>query len=260
MDKLISSITNSYIKHLKKLQTSRKYREQTGTFLLEGERPVTDAVNMGIIPVKIIITENYKGKAVQGDCLYITEKVGEYLSDTITPQGIMAEMKIPEYNAEDISPENSPFLVYSDGVSDPGNLGTIVRSLTGAGANGLILSKGSVDLYNPKTVRSTMSAIFSLPIYRTKTAEVLNILKIKGYKIIGTRMEDAENYTDTDLTSPSVFVMGNEAKGISDEVMAVCDSFISIPLVGNIESLNVGVATSLVAYEVLRQKNNKKGK
>ena len=256
MEKILTSTSNTYVKHLKKLQTSSKYRGECGTFVLEGQRPVQDAISYGIVPESVLISESYKGK-IQAENIYrISDKVAEFISDTKTPQGIMAEIKMPKPSAEGISPEKMPLLFFSDGVSDPGNLGTIIRTLVAAGASGLVLGQGSVDLYNPKTIRSTMASVFNLPVYSGgDTVTVLKMLKNKGYKIVGTRMEEAVLYTEADLTIPTVVVMGNEARGMSEQVTALCDGFVKIPIEGKIESLNVGVAAAIIAYEAHRQRN-----
>ena len=256
MEKIITSTSNSYIKHLKKLQTSSKYRAEHGTFVLEGQRPVQDALSYGIVPESILISESYKGK-IQADNIYrIPDRVAEFVSDTKTPQGIMAEFKMPKPSAEGIDPEKSPLLFFSDGISDPGNLGTIIRTLVASGASGLVLGQGSVDLYNPKTIRSTMASVFNLPVYNPgDNVTALKMLKNKGYRIVGTRMENAVLYNKADLTVPTVVVMGNEARGMSEQTMALCDGFVKIPIEGKIESLNVGVAAAIIAYEAHRQRN-----
>lgn len=255
MEKIITSTSNSYIKHLKKLQTSSKYRAEKGTFVLEGQRPVQDALSYGIEPESILVSESYKGE-IRADNLYrISNRVAEFISDTKTPQGIMAEFKMPKPGTEGLNIEKSPLLFLLDGVSDPGNLGTIIRTLEAAGVSGVILGQGSVDLFNPKTVRSTMAAIFNLPVYHGgETAAVIAMLKKKGYEIIGTRMENAVDYTEKDYTKPSVIIMGNEARGMSQQSINACDSFVKIPISGKIESLNVGIATAIIAYEAHRQR------
>ena len=256
MEKFIASTSNPYIKHLKKLQTSAKYRNEKGTFVLEGQKPVQDALSYGIVPEAVLLSESYKGEACAENIYRISQRVAEFVSDTKTPQGIMAEIKMPKPETEGITPEKSPILFFSDGISDPGNLGTIIRTLTAAGASGLILGKGTVDLYNPKTVRSTMSALFNLPIYHSGDTEaVLHILKKKGYKLMGTRMENAVTFTEADFKAPTVIIMGNEARGISEVAANACDEFIKIPIEGKIESLNVAVASAIIAYEVHRQRN-----
>ncbi len=261
MEKIITSTSNQYIKHLKKLQTSKKYREEKGVFLLEGERPVRDAISYGINPKAILVLDKRTGTMPNDVQVYrLPSNIMEYISDTKTPQGIMAEMEMPVWNAGELSPEKSPFLLFSDGISDPGNLGTIIRTLDGAGADGIVLGKGTVDLYNPKTVRSTMSSLFNVPCYRgVDSAETIKVLKTKGYKIVGTRMEGATLYSEADFSVPTVVVMGSEAEGMSKEVLKLCDEFVKIPLIGKIESLNVAVAAGIIAYEALRKKNNNKG-
>ncbi len=255
MEKLITSPTNSYIKHLKKLQTSSKYRNQQKLFLLEGIRPVKDAINYGIVPENIIVSENYKGKVEGVNLIRVPEKILSQISDTVTSQGIMAEVKMKEHSMAAVNSEKMPLIFFSDGISDPGNLGTIIRTLEAAGVNGIVLGKGTVDLYNPKTIRSTMAAVFNIPVYFAENSEdVILSLKKKGYKIIGTRMENAVLYTEECLTEPTVVIMGNEANGISEKLLNICDSFIKIPIYGKIESLNVSVATSIIAYEAVRQK------
>ncbi len=256
MEKFISSTTNPYIKHLKKLQTSSKYRSDQGKFLLEGLRPIKDAINAGIIPEKVLVSESFKGNIQGGEVIRITDSIAKFLSDTISTQGIMVEMKMPKSNILELTPEKTSTVFFCDGVSDPGNLGTIIRTLEAAGNTCLVLGKGTVDLYNPKTVRSTMSAIFNLPIYFAEdSVSALNKLKQMGYKIAGTRMENANLYWEQNLVLPTVIVMGNEANGISGEVMNLCDEFIKIPISGKAESLNVAVATSVIAYEAVRQRS-----
>ena len=256
MEKIISSTSNPYVKHLKKLQTSSKYRSDCGTFVLEGQRPVRDAMSYGIVPEKILVSESYKGKTPEGDVCIISDRVAEFVSDTKTPQGIMAEIRMPKPDTAGLNPDKSPLLFFCDGVSDPGNLGTIIRTLVAAGASGLVLGQGSVDLYNPKTVRSTMASLFDLPVYHAgETAAVLSLLKKKGYRIIGTRMENATDYTRADFTVPTVVIMGNEARGMSEAAINACDGFVKIPIVGKIESLNVAIASGIIAYEAYRQRN-----
>lgn len=255
MENFITSTSNTYVKHLKKLQTSAKYRAEKGTFVLEGQRPVADAVSYGIVPEAVLLSESYRGSVNAGKVYRISDKVARYISDTQNPQGIIAEFKMPKPDVSMLSAENSPLLFFSDGISDPGNLGTIIRTLEASGVSGLVLGQGTVDLYNPKTVRSTMAAIFNLPIYCSgDTSIVLKMLKNKGYKIVGTRMEDAVVYNEASFNEPTVVIMGNEARGISTAAADICDAFIRIPIEGKTESLNVGVAAAVIAYEAHRQR------
>ena len=256
LEKFISSTANPYIKHLKKLQTSSKYRNEQGKFLLEGLRPIKDAITAGNIPEKVLVSESFKGSVTGAEVIRITDSVARVLSDTVSTQGIMAEIKMPKSNISELTPGSAPTVFFCDGVSDPGNLGTIIRTLEAVGNTRLILGKGTVDLYNPKTVRSTMSAIFNLPIYFAEdSVSALEKLKQMGYKIAGTRMENATLYWEQNMKEPTVIVLGNEANGISGEVMNLCDEFIKIPINGKAESLNVAVAASVIAYETVRQRS-----
>ncbi|MDP4118978.1 MAG: RNA methyltransferase [Bacillota bacterium] len=256
MEKIITSTSNPYVKHLKKLQTSKKYREEKGIFVLEGERPVKDALSYGVKPEALLISENRREDFGEAVVYRLQDRVLEYISDTKTPQGIMAEIKMPVWDAKKISPESAPFLIFSDGISDPGNLGTIIRTIDAGGGGGIVLGQGTVDIYNPKTVRGTMSSLFNVPLYRSAdNAQTINILKNKGYYIVGTRMENASLYTETDFKRPTVLVMGNEANGISDAVMKLYDEFVKIPIAGKIESLNVAVSAAVIIYEAVRQRN-----
>ncbi|MBE7060703.1 MAG: RNA methyltransferase [Ruminococcaceae bacterium] len=255
MENLISSTSNPYVKHLKKLQTSRKYRETSGSFVLEGERPVKDMLSYGITPIKLILSEKHPSLSYKCETLRMTDNVMKYISDTESPQGIMAEVEIPKSSLSDISPETVPFVLFSDGISDPGNLGTIIRTLDAVSRSAIVLGTGTVDLYNPKTVRSTMSSLFNVPsfvAYDNKKALVT--LKKMGYKILGTRMENAENYTESDFSEPVVVIMGSEAFGISRVTADMCDGFVKIPIEGKIESLNVAVAAAIISYEALRKR------
>ena len=255
MENLISSTSNAYVKHLKKLQTSRKYREKEGSFVLEGERPVRDMLSYGIKPIRLILNEKHSSLSYNCDFLRMTDNVMKYVSDTESPQGIMAEVKIPKNSLSDISPETVPFVLFSDGISDPGNLGTIIRTLDAVGHSAIVLGTGTVDLYNPKTVRSTMSSIFNVPSFEAyDNKKALETLKKMGYKILGTRMTEAEIYTETDFSVPVVVVMGSEAFGMSREVADMCGGFVRIPIEGKIESLNVAVAAAIIAYEARRKR------
>ena len=255
MEKTITSTSNAYVKHLKKLQALKKYRDKEGCFVLEGERPVKDMLSYGIKPVKLILGENHKDFAYDGDVLRMTDNVMKYISDTSNPQNIMAEVKIPERSFAELLPEKYPLVVFSDGISDPGNLGTIIRTLDASGGGALVCGAGTVDLYNPKTIRSTMSSVFNVPSFTSyDNVKSLKALKNAGYKIIGTRMSDAEIYSDADFSSPSVIVMGSEAFGMSDDVKKMCDDFIKIPIDGKIESLNVAVAAGIIIYEARRKR------
>lgn len=247
---MIISKTNEYIKHIKSL-SQKKYRDEYHEFIIEGIKLVKEALEDNIHIKKIIICKELFDEKIEFDNIeYVDEKIFKYISETETPQGILAVVEQKE-NEELMG--NIIFAL--ENVQDPGNLGTIIRTLDCAGINSLILSSGCADLYNPKVVRSTMGAIFRVNITRHK--EFINKLlelKEKGYKIIVTSLQTEKYIYDLNLMEKCIIVIGNESKGVSNDIMQIADIKTKIPMIGKTESLNAGVAASIIAYEVLRQK------
>ena len=160
-------------------------------------------------------------------------------------------MKRPEY-----SEEYGEKIFALDNVQDPGNVGTIIRTLDSAGINTLLLSETCADEYNTKVIRSTMGAIFRVKTYReSNLKEKLESLKKQGYKIIVTDLDTEANLFEYAFPSKTIVVIGNESKGVSEEIKNIADVKVKIPMVGKTESLNAGVAASLMAYEILRKSN-----
>lgn len=246
----IESVNNKIIKYTNSLK-DKKARKKEGLFIAEGLRLVTDGMKIRK-PEYVIISENFSCKDLGVKTYLVSENVFKKLSDTVTPQGILGVFKIKERNISEIEKENTLVL---NNISDPGNMGTILRTAYGAGFKNIVIDNKSVDLYNPKTVRSTMSAIFNLDIYLSSNiVSDLKLLKEKGFEIIGSALtEDSKNIYSTKINSPSLVVMGNEANGIEKEVLDICDKKVIIPMKNNIESLNVSSAASVIMYEILRR-------
>lgn len=223
---MIISKTNDYVKHIKSL-SQKKYRDEYKEYIIEGEKLVKEAITEKVAIKKIIICkELFKENITFENIEYVDEKVFNYISETQTPQGILAVVEQKE-----ISEKYGNVIFALDNVQDPGNLGTIVRTLDCAGLNSLILSDGCADLYNPKVVRSTMGAIFRVSIQRHKnfTNQLLE-LKEKGYKIIVTSLQTNKNIYDLNLKEKCIIVIGNESKGVSDEIIKIADIKTKIPM------------------------------
>ncbi len=246
---MIISRTNDYVKHIKAL-SQKKYRDEHSEFIVEGIKLVKEAIDEKLNIKKIIICEElYKDKIDFENIEYVSESVFNYISETKTPQGILA---VIEQNKNIKISGNVIFAL--DNLQDPGNLGTIIRTLDCSGINSLILSNDSVDLYNSKVVRSTMGAIFRVnTLYVESLTEKLLELKKEGYKIIVTSLQASNYIYDLDLKQKCVVVIGNESKGISKNVMEIADIKTKIPMLGKTESLNASVAASIIAYESVRQ-------
>lgn len=222
---MIISKTNDYIKHVKAL-SQKKYRDEYHEFVIEGIKLVKEAIAEKVDIKKIIICEElFKEKIEFKNIEYVDEKIFKYISETQTPQGILA---VAEQKQND---DLGDIIFALEDVQDPGNLGTIIRTLDCAGINSLILSSGCADLYNSKVVRSTMGAIFRVNIERhAEFTNKLLELKEKGYKIIVTSLKTDISIYELNFKEKSIIVIGNESKGVSEEIMEIADIKTKIPM------------------------------
>lgn len=254
---IIESATNQIYKNTKKLCVTSN-RKKTQTFVIEGERIVCDAVKNGAQVQYAILSENTcKPSELNGIKTYfMSQKLFDTLKSTVNSQGIIAVVKYGEADFSKIDFEKKGCFLYLDSVRDPGNMGTILRSADAFGVSGVIVSKGCVDVYNPKVLRSTMSGIFNINLY-FDDGDALSIMKNNGYKIFGTFLKGKNINEIQDYTDKSVIVMGSEADGISEKIAELCDEKITIPMTGGAESLNVSVACGIILYNsYICRKNN----
>lgn len=253
----ISGSQNNKVKTAKSLLL-KKNRQKLGLFTVEGIKSVRDAIDAGAAIEMIFIAESFENEISafeKYDCYILPDALFESISDTKTPQGVLAVIRALK-NEKPI--RNDGLYIYCDSVADPGNLGTIIRTADAAGINGVLLSPGCADLYSPKTVRSSMGSFFHIPIYENFGKEKLTELKNAGYKLYcGALGENTVVYTKADFNVSSIIAVGNEANGISDEVMKMADLCIKIPIFGAAESLNVGIAAAIMLYEAKRQRIEK---
>lgn len=261
---MITSETNQQIKEIIRLQKQSKYRHKTFQFVAEGVRMVKEAAESGCLK-KIYISDFVIEKMQETLTEFlekypyeeISDKIFQKISDTVTTQGILCIAEIPEHNLETVLDDKKHMWLLLDGVRDPGNLGTIMRTAEGAGMSAVIMSKGTVDLFNPKTIRSTMGAVFRMPfIYVDDLADIVEKIKNKGYDVYGTAMKGSVVYDKPDYTKGAGIVIGSEADGLSNSIMKHMSGFIRIPMEGGIESLNAAVAAAVVMYEAARQRHN----
>ena len=182
----------------------------------------------------------------------VTDTVFEYMSDTKSPQGILAVVRMKSYN--ELSGDS---FIILDKLQDPGNLGTIFRTAEAAGIDGIIMSRDTVDVYNPKVVRSTMGGILRVPFkYVDNIEEEIRGLKKAGVRVYAAHLDGVSSYDEADYCGPTAFIIGNESAGISDSVAACADELIRIPMLGKVESLNASVAAGILMYELARQRRN----
>lgn len=258
---VITSKDNEIIKNIKKLK-EKKYRDQTGEYIIEGIKLVEEAIIENVKISKIVVCEDCETdgsipkdlmyEIAKYNCIYVSKKIFESISDVNTPQGILAV--IEKYQLEEKISYNEDILVVLDGVQDPGNLGTILRTVDSVNLKQIILSPKCADPYNPKVVRSSMGAIFRLNIIESKNIiETLKDIKRNKYKIVATSLETEENIYTLDYNKKAI-IIGNEANGVSKEVLEIANEKIKIPMLGKTESLNAAVATGIILYEYVRRK------
>ncbi len=246
----ITSSSNSKYKFFKSLQ-SKKARYEHGKYCVEGIKSVHDAICSGRRISEILVSDEFSdGFDFGGNTVYeIPKALFDRLSDTSTPQGVMAVM---EMEKRAFVPKMKKSYIFCDRLNDPGNAGTIIRTADAAGLGGVIMSAGSVDIYSPKTVRASMGSFFNIETFTDMTYGELKKLRDSGFLLIGGILSDgAMDYRDADYTRPAIIVVGNEANGISDEVKELCVP-VKIPIYGNAESLNASVAAALLMYEWAR--------
>ncbi|MGN1402551.1 MAG: TrmH family RNA methyltransferase [Bacillus sp. (in: firmicutes)] len=245
--KFIQSVQNEKVKAWKKLLT-KKGRDKAGEFLVEGFHLVEEALKANAVTA-IIKAEEIdlpSGWNVDNIELYnTTDTVAKELADTETPQRIFAvcQKRIGECLA-------AGKILLLDGVQDPGNIGTIIRTADAAGVELIVLGDGCVDVYNSKSVRSTQGSIFHLPIRKEKLPTYIQQLKQDGIKVFGTSLHHAVDYREATNAGRYALVVGNEGNGVSEEVLRLCDQNLYIPIHGKAESLNVAVATGVLLYSL----------
>lgn len=249
----IASKSNKTYKYLKSL-LMKKCRAAEGVFTVEGEKSVHDALAAGCVKSVAASESFYQSKSFDyGDCdvFVVSDALFPQLCDTKTPQGILAVCGVKEGRPEDIAHGR---YVYCDSVSDPGNLGTIIRTADAAGFDGVLLSEGCADLYSPKTVRASMGSFFHVRLMSGLNVSQLKSLADNEFKIVcGVLHHDSVDYREADLSGNLIIVIGNEANGVSEEAFELCGERITIPMMGGAESLNAAVAAALLMYEALRR-------
>lgn len=258
---MISSIANSQIKEIEKLQKKAKHRRKTGVFVVEGMKMLQEAGNR---LERAYLSESYYqafGASQLGGCDYelVADSLFKEISETMTPQGVLGLVRLPEYSLEELLAEKTVRLLLLEDIRDPGNLGTMLRTAEGAGFTGVVLSQESVDIFNPKVVRSTMGSIFRLPfVYAEDFYGTLQRLKQEEILLYGSHLKGAVGYDEEAYGERLGILVGNEAKGLTAQAASLSDRLVKIPMEGQVESLNAAVAATIIMYEIYRQRRRRK--
>lgn len=252
---IITSRENKVFRLVKNLKTKRG-RDENALFVIEGIRSVSDAIKKGV-QLDLVAIEDGHRFDMEFDCPVYTfaPKLFGELSDTVTPQGIIAVCKKPGCCLSDFNESENSCVIMCENVQDPGNIGTIIRTAHAAFCDGVVLTKGCCDLYNPKIIRATMSGVFSVPVLTDADCEeTIAHFKNRGYKVVaGALNERAKNLYETDLTGKTLIIIGNEGNGVTQNTLSLCDVIAKIPMKADAESLNASVAAAVLVYEKLRQ-------
>lgn len=258
---VITSKDNETIKNIKKLK-DKKFRDEAGIYVIEGIKMIKEAIEEKASIKKIVICEEcLKAGDIEQkilyeiakyDCIYVNSKVYNSLTDVVAPQGILAVIAKPKKGTK--IDYDQDIILALDGIQDPGNLGTILRTADSVNLKQILVTKNTADAYNPKVVRSTMGAILRIKIIETEDlAKTLKEAKKNKFKIVATSLDTNDSIYDISY-SKKVIVIGNEANGVSKEIQELADNRVKIPMLGKTESLNASVATGIMLYEYVRQK------
>lgn len=263
---MITSPGNARMKSIVRMRQKAKARKEADAFLTEGVKMFLEAPVSRISEVYIsesfscpdtvqnqIVMEKLKTVSAE----YVSEEVFAKISDTCSPQGILCVMRAYHYELEDMLQRKKPLLLLAEDIQDPGNLGTMIRAGEGAGIDGVICSRDTVDIYNPKTIRATMGSVYRVPfLYADDLHAVMKELQTRGIRIFAAHLRGERSYDACDYTDGAAFLIGNEGNGLKRETADLADCYMKIPMAGKVESLNAGIAAAILMYEAARQRRS----
>lgn len=256
---MITAASNSRIKRLVQLNQKAKARREEDVFVVEGAKMFLEA------PLKklreVYVSETFLEKCSCRERLeetgyeVVSDQIFGKISDTCTPQGILCVVEQFHYNMKELLQKENPVFLLLENIQDPGNLGTMLRTGEGAGISGVIMSRDTVDLYNPKVIRSTMGSIYRMPfLYAEDFAETIREVQRAGVSVYAAHLKGEASYVRQDYKKGTAFLIGNEGNGLKEETADLADIYIRIPMEGRVESLNAAVAASVLMYEAHRQR------
>ena len=279
----VTSAQNPKIKDLLALQEKSRLRRERGLFAVEGQRELGHCLNAGYIPETLFIcgeviannlaaanAANIEGKdgleAIMGRAEALNPKLllvqlPAFLYEKVayrgSTEGVIGVMRSRELSLSDLAVNESPLIVVLEGVEKPGNLGAVLRSADAAGADAVLLCDPLTDLYNPNLIRSSIGAVFTVPVVCCTSADAIAWLKGRSIRIYTAQLQDSSLYYDCPMTGGTAIAIGTEATGLSKEWREAADAHIRIPMEGKLDSLNASVSAAILLYEAVRQRNSK---
>ena len=255
---MITSRSNSQLKDLTKLMKKTGARREAQTYVIEGKKMFFELLSEA---PELLIKAYWAESALSGlsaaerelvancDFETVSDSVFDAVAETVTPQGVLALVKMPRNTVEELA-DTGKNLLLLETIQDPGNLGTMLRTAEAAGFGGIILSADSVDAYSPKVVRATMGAVFRVPfVYAEDFPGMLKKLQARGYRLFAAHLKGSVSYDEADYRGKAGILIGNEGNGLTEEAAAACDMRVRIPMEGKAESLNAAVAAAILMYE-----------
>lgn len=267
----ITSAQNPKIKDLLALQEKSKERRKKGLFVVEGRRELMHCIEAGFEPHTLFICRDILTDKDHDRILGVIEEnfcslpvqiveIPQHLYDKVAyrggTEGVIAELHCKEMTLEGLQMKENALVVVLESVEKPGNLGAVLRSADASGVDAVIVCDPLTDLYNPNLIRSSIGAIFTVPVATATSEEAINWLKSKNIKIYTAQLQDSEWYYDTDMKGDTAIVMGTEATGLTDVWRTAADAHIKIPMLGHLDSLNVSVSAAILMFEAVRQRNS----
>lgn len=262
---MITSADNKQVKEVIKLNQKGRARKEAGVFIIEGDHLFKEVPLEEL--VKVYVAESFTDPSGRLEKIKeekpsiieeVADEVFKKMTDTLTPQGVLCIVNQRKYDLEKMISDaveaknakgTKPLFLVLEGIQDPGNLGTIMRTAEGAGASGIIMSRETVDLYNPKTVRSTMGSIFRVPfLYTDDLKGAIGKLKEAQIPSFAAHLKGKKSYKEADYSKGAVFFIGNEGNGLTEETANLADEYLIIPMQGKLESLNAAVSAALLMY------------
>ncbi|MEE3494097.1 MAG: RNA methyltransferase [Butyrivibrio sp.] len=264
---MIKSLSNERVRKVVSYIQKSKARKESGVFVIEGMKMLREAPVLQVR--EVYVTEKFLDDASEEDkeILWrygvetVTAEVMKKMAGTQTPQGVLAVVGMYNYSEKEVLEgykelgDEKPLLLILENIQDPGNLGTMLRSSEGAGVTGVIFSRGSADVYNPKVIRSTMGSIFRMPfMYVDDVPAFIGKLSKMGIKTYAAHLKGKKNYDQFDYTEPTAFLIGNEGNGLSKETADAASEYVLIPMKGKVESMNAATSAAILTFEASRQR------
>lgn len=261
MTETITSLQNPKIRQLLVLQQKSSERRKTGLFVVEGQQELTHCLHAGyeadtVFYCPSLIPDFRAPEGVR--CFEVSREVYEKVAYRGSTEGVIAEVKTKRTGLSDLTLGEHPLIVVLESVEKPGNLGAVLRSADASGVDAVVVCDPLTDLYNPNLIRSSVGAAFSVPCVTCSSEACISFLKQKNIKILTAQLQDSHLYYDTDMTGGTAIVMGTEHAGLTDLWRQAADAHIRIPMLGQIDSLNVSVSAAILMFEAVRQRQNKK--